>query len=153
MANFVCHKDDLFFTFSTVSDMVSSPVLPRAEFEAYMLEMTRLEEKDKLAPRIERALLKGSSSCDSETVYDVVRHNAERLSLKKILKRRGRPGGMTLSVALDLLKAGSASGGRIGGTAGSSTSWSGTRASSSPTRRASRSMPRARTCSARIGRS
>ncbi|SFM31007.1 Thoeris anti-defense Tad2 family protein [Methylobacterium pseudosasicola] len=105
MRGTICHKDGLFFTFSNVSDMVSSPVLPRAEFEAYYLYQARLEAEGELAPRIERAIAQGSSSRDGETAYDVVRGNAERVSLKKILERADHLGGMDFATALGLLKA------------------------------------------------
>ena len=106
MRGTICHKDGLFFAFSNVSDMVSSPVLPRAEFEAYCLHKARCEAQDELAPRIERAIAQGSSSYEGETVYDVVRGNAERVSLKKILERADHLGGMDFATALGLLKDG-----------------------------------------------
>lgn len=64
------------------------------------------DAKAELAPRIERALAKGSSSRDGETAEDIVRGSAKRTSLKTILKRRGRLGGMDFATALGLMRAG-----------------------------------------------
>lgn len=86
--------------------MVSSPVLPRAEFEAWYVYQAAEDAKEELAPRIARAIEKGSSSREGESAYDVVRGNAERLSLKKILVRRGYLGGMDFAMALGLARAG-----------------------------------------------
>lgn len=106
MRGVICQKDGLFFFFSTISDTVESPVLPRAEFEAWYLYQTALDAKEELAPRIERAMAQGSSSREGESAYDVVRGNAERVSLKRILERRDRITGMDFATALGLLRAG-----------------------------------------------
>lgn len=106
MRGVICQKDGLFFFFSTISDMVESPVLPRAEFEAWNLYQAARNAKQEIAPRIERALAQGSSSREGESAYDVVRGNAERVSLKKILERADHLGGMDFATALGLLRAG-----------------------------------------------
>lgn len=106
MRGVICQKDGLFFFISTISDMVESPVLPRAEFETWYLHQARNDAKEELAPRIERALAQGSSSCDGENVHDVVRGNAERVSLKKILERADYLGGMDFETALVLMRVG-----------------------------------------------
>ncbi len=106
MANYIVQEDGLFFTFSSVSDMVSSPVLPRAEFEAWYAYQAAKAAREEIAPRIARAIQQGSSSHDGENAYDIVRGNAERISLKKILARRETLEGMEFGTALGLARAG-----------------------------------------------
>lgn len=103
----IVHKDGLFFGFSSVSDMPSTPVLTRVEFEAYFVYREAEKAREALIPRMERAIKQGSSSREGESAYDVVRHNAKRLSLKRILiEDRKSLYGMGFDTALVLLRAG-----------------------------------------------
>lgn len=107
MGTMIVHKDGLFFEFSSVSDMVSSPVLSRVEFEALYLAKHGRKLKAELDERMERAVRQGSSSYDGENAYEAVRGNAEGLSLKRILlEKRGTLLNMPFEMALGLLRAG-----------------------------------------------
>jgi hypothetical protein len=108
MGTTIVHKDGLFFEFSSVSDMPSSRVMPRPQFEAYYLYVCGLDAAEKLAKRMGRAVLSGSSSLDGETAEDAVKGNVEGLSLDEILLRYRCKGigGMGIEMALPLARKG-----------------------------------------------
>lgn len=140
MGEMIVHKDGLFFGFSSVSDMPSTPVLTRVEFEAYFVYREAERAWEALIPRMERAIEQGSSSREGESAYDVVRHNAKRLSLKRILiEDRESLHGMGFDTALVLLRAGVGARAWSGPAAAMVTrtrmrrAWSSARSSSSPT--------------------
>lgn len=88
MGRYICHKDGVFFEWSTIVDAPVSYGMNEKEFRLYHKHKYGDLPADE---RIERAIHKGTSSFNDESLQDLIFHNRAgpdetNISLEEIMK-------------------------------------------------------------------
>jgi hypothetical protein len=91
MPSFICHHNNRFFMWSTITDAPTTGAMTLPEFEDWYRVRFGSEGMNTLPDRIARAVKNGTSSHEGESLRDMIRGNRAGpregcLSFKKIIE-------------------------------------------------------------------